>query len=161
MDSHLTKKIKKSICEVEGVQGAYDLILHNYGPDTYQGSVHVAVSDVMTADQIDEITRQIQKKIFAEFHILMVAVGIYSINTKNDHASMIRNDILKLLNEHTEVLQMHGFYINEKEKTMNFDVIIDFDAEDRHEVFRQITEEIQQKYPGYSINIIMDYDISD
>ena len=38
-DMELAKEIKKTIAGFAGVRGAYDLVLHNYGPDTWQGSV--------------------------------------------------------------------------------------------------------------------------
>lgn len=31
------------------VQEAYDLVLNNYGPDRYQGSVHIEVLDTLNA----------------------------------------------------------------------------------------------------------------
>ena len=52
-DSDLTKSIKETICETEGVYGAYDLILTNYGPDRLMGSVHIEVPDTWTAGKID------------------------------------------------------------------------------------------------------------
>ena len=43
VDPELSRKIKESICEVPGVYGAYDLSLHNYGPEDMHGSVHIEV----------------------------------------------------------------------------------------------------------------------
>ena len=45
VDPELFRKIKESICEVPGVYGAYDLSLHNYGPEDMHGSVHIEVDD--------------------------------------------------------------------------------------------------------------------
>ncbi|WP_342765305.1 cation diffusion facilitator family transporter [uncultured Methanobrevibacter sp.] len=45
VDPELSRKIKESICEVPGVYGAYDLSLHNYGPEDMHGSVHIEVDD--------------------------------------------------------------------------------------------------------------------
>ena len=55
VDSELSQKIKESICEVPEVYGAYDLSLHNYGPEDMQGSVHIEVDDDLTALEIIEI----------------------------------------------------------------------------------------------------------
>ena len=59
VDSELSRKIKESICELPEVYGAYDLSLHNYGPEEMQGSVHVEVDDSLTALEIHNLTRQI------------------------------------------------------------------------------------------------------
>ena len=69
VDSDLSKKIKRSISEVPGVYGAYDLSLHNYGPEDMQGSVHIEVDDTLTALDIHKLTRTIQNKIYSEFSI--------------------------------------------------------------------------------------------
>ena len=56
---------------------------------------------------------------------------------------------------------MHGFYIDEKEKSISFDIIIDFKIKNSEEVYKQIYDEIQNKYKDYKINITLDFDISD
>ena len=42
-DRELVSALKKTICEEENVLGAYDLILHSYGPEKIIGSVHVEI----------------------------------------------------------------------------------------------------------------------
>ena len=56
---------------------------------------------------------------------------------------------------------MHGFYINEKEKNISFDIIIDFKVNNRQEIYKKIDEEVQNKYKDYIIEITLDVDISD
>ena len=48
-DASFTKAIKATIASFPEVNGAYDLLLHAYGPDTYVGSVHIEIPDTMTA----------------------------------------------------------------------------------------------------------------
>ncbi len=160
VDSDLAKDIKKSICEFEDVSGAYDLVLHSYGPDRLMGSVHIEIPDYYTADKIDTLTRRIQKKIFDEHGVVITAVSIYSINTKDDAAHEIKNEVMNIVMEHEGLIQVHGFYLDMKEKTMTFDMIIDFNA-DREGVYNHILEEIKEKYPEYSVHIQLDSDISD
>lgn len=71
VDSELSRKIKDSICELPEVYGAYDLSLHNYGPEDMQGSVHVEVDDSLTALEIHNLTRKISIKIYEEFSIIL------------------------------------------------------------------------------------------
>ena len=56
---------------------------------------------------------------------------------------------------------MHGFYVDEQEKIISFDIIIDFVIKDREEVYKQIFDEVQEKYNDYKINITLDVDVSD
>ena len=58
-DARLIQDIKATVRSFPEVKGAYDLILHNYGPDTYNGSVHVEVEDTLTPDRLDELSRVI------------------------------------------------------------------------------------------------------
>ena len=124
------------------------------------GSVHIEIPDYYTADKIDTLTRRIQKKIFDEHGVVITAVSIYSINTKDDAAHEIKNEVMNIVMEHEGLIQVHGFYLDMKEKTMTFDMIIDFNA-DREGVYNHILEEIKEKYPEYSVHIQLDSDISD
>jgi cation diffusion facilitator family transporter len=156
VDSELSRKIKESICEIPEVYGAYDLSLHNYGPENMQGSVHVEVDDSLTALEIHNLTRQISFKIFKEFSIILT-VGIYARNEKfND----IREDLYEIASKYEEVIEIHGFIVYEDQNLVTFDIIVDFDAE-REKVKTKILDEIKQKHPQFTYIIIDDYDISD
>ena len=61
---------------------------------------------------------------------------------------------------HGWALQMHGFYVDTEAKRMRFDVVLSFDA-DVHEVLDHLYDELQNEYPGYSITITPDVDVSD
>ena len=155
-DSNLSRKIKESICEFPEVYGAYDLSLHNYGPDDIQGSVHVEVDDNLTTFEIHDLTRKISYKIFKEFSIILT-VGIYA---KNEKFSDVRNELYNIISKYEEVLEVHGFLGYEKEKLITFDIIVDFDA-DRDKIKDKILNEIKEKYPEFNYIMIDDYDVSD
>lgn len=156
VDSELSRKIKDSICELPEVYGAYDLSLHNYGPEEMQGSVHVEVDDSMTALEIHNLTRQISIKIYNEFSIILT-VGIYARNNKFDD---IRNDLYEIASKYEEIIEIHGFIVYETQNLITFDMIVDFDA-DREKVKSRILKEIEQKHPQYTYHVIDDYDVSD
>lgn len=160
-ESDLTKSIKASICEFEEVRGAYDLILNNYGPDTYMASVHVEVDSSLSAPKIDKLSRKISQKIFDEYQIIVAAVGIYAYDSKDPESQNILADIRTRLDKYEDVIQFHGFYINKEEMTISFDVVIDFSAKDRHSIYGAIVEEIKDAYPQYHIAITLDEDFSD
>ena len=156
VDSDLSKKIKTSICEIPEVYGAYDLNLHNYGPENMQGSIHVEIDDKLTAIEIHNLTREISLKIFKEFSIALT-VGIYARNNK---FSEIRNDLYDITSKYEEILEIHGFIVYEDKNLVTFDIIVDFDA-DRQKVKNNILNEIKSKHPQFKYIIIDDYDISD
>ena len=156
VDSELSKKIKASIREVPGVYGAYDLTLHNYGPEDMQGSVHVEIDDSLTALEIQKLSRTISLKIYKEFSIILT-IGIYA---HNDNYKNIRDDLYEIVHKYEEVLEVHGFIVYEDEKIITFDIIVDFDA-DREAVKEKILNEISTKHPEFKYHIIDDYDVSD
>jgi len=70
-------------------------------------------------------------------------------------------NVRKIVMDHEGVLQMHGFYLDEKLRSMSFDIIIAFDAPDRKGLFGHIEDEIAALYPEYQVHITMDLDLSD
>ena len=161
VEGEYTRNVKASAAAVPGVYGVYDIVLHNYGPDRYLGSLHIEVDDTVTADRIDQLTREINNKVFVETGVILTAVGIYSRNTSNDEQMRIRNEITKLVVEHDHVLQLHGFYIDEAKKRVTFDVVIDFEASDREGLFEHIKEDVRKVLPEYDVIVTLDSDISD
>ncbi|MBR2821143.1 MAG: cation transporter [Clostridiales bacterium] len=161
VEGEYTRNVKASAAAVPGVYGVYDIVLHNYGPDRYLGSLHIEVDDTVTADRIDQLTREINNKVFVETGVILTAVGIYSRNTSNDEQMRIRNEITKLVVEHDHVLQLHGFYIDEARKRVTFDVVIDFEASDREGLFEHIKEDVRKVLPEYDVIVALDSDISD
>lgn len=155
----LLSEIKQTICEDGCVFGAYDLILHCYGTDNYIGSVNVEIPDVMTADEIDTMERRIADKVYKKHGVILASIGIYSMNTTNDEIKKMRTDISHIVMSHDNVLQIHGFYVNLKEKSICFDIIIDYDSNDRDKMYSHIYNEIQSHYPDFSLKIDMDIDI--
>jgi len=159
IDSSISKAVKQTICEIEGVHGAYDLFIDNYGPDFYIASVHIEVDDTMTADRIDRLTRKIGEEVYKNHKIIMTGVSIYSRNTSDDKIAEIRSDITRMVMTGDKVLQMHGFYVDEEEKTIRFDLVVDYSADD--EFFTGLCKSVQEKYSDYKFFISKDYDISD
>ena len=159
VDKEYLAELRKTICEEPGVTGAFDLILHNYGPERYFGSVHVEVPSDMTAEEIDLMERRIAERVYQAHGVLLTGIGIYSLNTTDDTVKELRSGVTHLVMSHPEVLQMHGFFADAVAKTISFDIIIDYDVSDRGAVFEAIRNEVQEAYPEYSIHIVMDIDV--
>ena len=160
-ETELTISMKKKICEIDEVRGVYDLTLNNYGPDTYMASLHVEVDSKMSAVDIDHLSRKIFNLVFDEYQVIVSAVGIYAYNCDDPEAEKILTDLRGRLEKYPNAMQLHGFYLNKEEKTMSFDVVIDFEAKDRMAVYREIKREVRDAYPEYQVFVAMDEDISD
>ena len=156
----VSEAIKHLVCQNPEVKGAYDLIVNNYGPDRGIGSIHIEVSDEMTAKDIHPLTRKISAQVYKEFGIIMT-VGIYATNNSDPIINDIRNEIQKEVLEHENIKQIHGFYCDQESKTISFDVIVDFKDPDAPKLIKQIQENLNNKYPGYHFYIVEDKDFSD
>ena len=160
VDSELSAKLKDHICEYPNVQGAYDLVLHRYGPEHIIGSVHVELPDEMNAREIHSLTRNITEDIYLNYNIILT-VGIYASNTANGMFAEMKEKLSELTAEHPEILQMHGFYVDTEKMLVSFDLIIDFKADNKAEIRNRVIEKMKQLYPEYDFVVILDSDFSD
>ena len=158
-DKETTDRIRKLLTEDEKVRGAYDLLLHNYGPDKNLASVHLELPDTMTVREVDLLTRKLEKKVFRETGVILSGVGLYSYNTGNDEAARIQNNVQKMVLSHDWALQMHGFYVDVEAKEMTFDVVMSFDIKPA-DGLNILQTDIRRAYPQYRVSIAPDVDIS-
>ena len=158
-DKETTDQIKQLLTEEPVVQGAYDLIMYNYGPDKDLASVHLELPDTMTVREVDRLTRKLEAKVQRETGVILTGVGVYSYNTGNTEAARIQNDVRERVLAHDWAVQFHGFYVDVEAKEMAFDVVMSFDIAPREGV-EIICREIQQAYPDYRIVVAPDIDAS-
>ena len=160
-DAELARELKQTITSYPGISGAYDLVMHNYGPDAYNGSVHIEVPDTLSADDLDKLLRKITIDVYQKHNVILTAIGVYSLNTSDPEAAAARENVRKLVTENPHVLQMHGFYLDKAEKTLRFDIVVSFDAKDRRQVYREVCDRVQREYPDYTLQVAMDTDFSE
>ena len=159
-DVQLTKDIKQIISEEPQVRGVYDLLINDYGPNKHYASVHIELPDILTVDEVDRLTRKIEERVYHKTGVILTGVGVYSYNTKDEEAALIRNNVQKMVLTHDWALQLHGFYVSIAEKKMRFDVVLSFDiAQDQ--ALDTLTKEVQTSYPEYKVQITPDVDLTD
>ena len=152
------------------VRGTYDVVLDNFGPNEILGSVHIEVPDDMRARDIHALTRQISEGLTEKFGIL-ATVGIYAANTTGEFAPL-HADLDALAKSDPAILQMHGFYVDEKTSTIYFDLVIGFKADDDAirdiklissvmAIRDKIIAHLKEKYPDYTYNVVIDHDYED
>lgn len=160
-DLELVNGIKRTVKSFPGVEGVYDLVLNNYGPDAWNGSLHIEVPDTYTADKLDQIIREIQVKVHQEHQVIINAIGVYSINTKDPKVKEMQQKVKEIVLSHKNVNQLHGFYFNAEKKTMRFDIVISLNAKDRLNVFDEAISDVKKNFPGYTIQAFPDTDFAE
>ena len=158
-NKEITDEIKQILKSEPKVRGAYDLIIHNYGPNKYLASVHLELPDKMIAKEIDILSRKLSAKVYEKTGITLVGIGLYSYNTENNKMTDIQKYIEKKVLEYNWVVQIHGFYLDIETKEIYFDIVLNFDIKPK-EAINIIYNEISKTYPEYKIYIKPDIDAS-
>ena len=161
VDALFAKEIKETIASEAKVGGVYDLILHNYGPESFHGSVHIEVPGDMSADEIDKLIRKIQIHVYRKHGVILTAIGVYSSNQTDPEILAAKETVNRIVSKEPNVLQMHGFYLDTEEKTLRFDIVVGFGSKDRSGVYRKVCDEVQKAFPDYTLQIAMDTDFSE
>ncbi len=160
-DPELARSIKETVAGFPDVEGAYDLVLNNYGPDAWSGSIHIEVPDTYSAYQLDQLIRDIQTKVYRDHNVILTAVGVYSVNTKDLESIEARQKVTDIVLSHEFVRQIHGFYLIKERRSMRFDIVISFDAKDRKAVYDEAVADVQKAFPDYEIQASMDTDYAE
>ena len=151
VEGDLAREVRQTVLSFPGVSGVYDLILHSYGPEQHIGSVHIELPGDCTVQQLDALERSITETVYRQTGVTLTAVGVYA---KPDDASLsaqIFADIRAIAAAEPYVLQLHGFSADEDKKEIRFDVIIDYDAKNRREIFEDIVRRVRETYPEYTV----------
>ncbi len=157
-DKDITNNIKHDINSIDGVLGAYDLVLNSYGHNKNIGSIHISVKDTLTAKEIQEIERAISALMQQKYNTIMT-VGVYAEN--NDPKSLeIKKELNIILKDYKNVLQSHGFYLDEDKKFINFDLVISFDELEPFKIIDEVKKKMEDKFSEYKFHIQFDQDFS-
>lgn len=160
VDSSLAADIKRHICEYPQVDGAYDLILHRYGPERIIGSIHVEVADDLTARDIHSLSYRIREDVYINYGIILT-IGIYASNTADSLYAQMKSKLAEMIQDYPEILQMHGFYADAERMAVSFDLIIDFKSERKQQIKDEILKGMSETYPEYKFNAVLDSDFSE
>lgn len=159
-DQDYVNNIKKIVCSFPEVQGAYDLIINNYGAGKAIASVHIEVDDNLTARDIHHLSRNITEKVYTETGAV-ITVGIYAKNEANDEVKEIKKTVVDMIKGNKFIKQLHGFYVDDKKKLITFDLVFDFDCPKPADVILELQTTLKSKYPEYNYYIVQDTDYTD
>lgn len=159
-DSSLSAAIKTEVASHEGVLGAYDLMLHSYGPENMLGSVNIELDERITAREVYRICKQIQRDVKARFGVYLT-VSIYAINISSEETRAMREAVNAEIMKHEHVLSTHAFCVDSDSHVVTVDVVMDFKAPDPAALHNEITADLGEKFPGYEFRLHDESDYSD
>ena len=156
-DAEITRRIRETVNAVPGVLGAYDLVLHNYGPDSAIGSIHVEIDASLDAASIHHLTRAVQGAVLDRFRVFLT-VGVYAVDPARRAE---REKIAETARRHPGVLGVHGVFFDDAARSGSFDVVVDFTVRDRPALRDALLAELAPLFPGRSFAVNFDTNYSD
>lgn len=155
IDKNLAKSIYEYVENYNDIQQAHDLILNNYGPNRYIGSMNLTFLDTISIKEVSVVTAKLQNDILKEFGIYIV-FGLYIKNTKDKKVIKDEEKIRSIVLKFKEVEGVHAFYILYEQKFIRFDIVINYEVENSKDLVDRIKEEINKEYVDYEILINVD-----
>lgn len=152
-------RLKEKAMSFEGVNGVYDIIVNNYGPNVLIGSMHVSVPESATARQIHLLSRTMATELYKEFGVIMT-IGIYAIYTGDTPMAHLQNDVIRTVNSQKGVLQTHAFFFYEDRNLVTIDVVTDDSVRDENAFVQNINDLLLRSFPGYNFSIVIDHNYS-
>ena len=164
LGSHISRDfvndLKKEVLSFEPVMGVYDIIMNNYGPNTFIGSLHVNVPDTMTAREIHRLTRAISTRIYEKYGAI-VTVGIYAVSQDEEGDGLLQRDVIAFASSQPHVTQVHGYYHYEDTHVITLDVIPSDDVTDAKLFADNLSEALRNAFPPHKFSIVIDHNYSE
>lgn len=151
----LADKLYQVIRNTENIIAASDMILHNYGPDTWSGSVNVELDYKMTAGEIFQILHALQLKIMYEHSVLMV-FGIYAVDNDREDVKAIRKDIATFVEEQKKVKSFHAVYLEPHTDKIYCDLIVDYTLNNWDTLKKEFKDYMNKRYPHSEIGLTIE-----
>lgn len=151
----LVDKLYQIIRSTDGVIAASDMILHNYGPNIWSGSVNVEIEHKKTAGEIFKMLHALQLRILREHEVILV-FGIYAVDKDDKVVKSIRRDISSFVDEHEYVKSFHAVYLEPDTEKIYCDMIVDYRLIDWRALESEFTNYMKIRYPHSEIALTIE-----
>ena len=154
-DKELADNIYKLVRSNPLVLNAADMMLHNYGPDRYSGSVNIEMDHALTVEQIYAAIHALQLQIMHEFNIVMV-FGVYAVDRDHENVIEMRKYIGTFVKNTEHVNSFHALYIDPNNNDIYCDLVVDYDLQDWDGLRKEFTRYMNEKYPSQELQLVIE-----
>ena len=151
----LADKIYKEIHNTKEIINAADMMLHNYGPNTWSGSVNIEVDHDKTVGEIYQVIHKLQLKIMHEYKVVMV-FGIYAVDHDHEDVKTIRQDIDTFVLKNKYIKSIHAMYLDPQTNKIYCDFVVDYDLKEWNTLKEDFLEYMAKKYPNNEIELTIE-----
>ena len=154
VDGEMVRGIKDIVRNTEGVINCFDLILNDYGPDFYTGSINVEIEDNRSIGEMYPILHEAQTKIYNKYNVFLV-FGFYSVDVDDERYIKIKSLLQNYKDNERHIINYHGIVIDEKDKTIYCDITKDFDITGET-IIENVNRILKEEFSEYNIHVNID-----
>lgn len=154
-EHELAAKIYNEINTTDGIIGAADMMLHNYGPDAYSGSVNIEIDHNKTIGEAYQFIHELQLRIMHEYNVVMV-FGIYAVDNDHEYIKELRRTIGKFVSSTEHVKSFHAVYLEPGTDRIYCDLIVDYDLKDWDKLGSEFKAYMKDFYPDKQIELTIE-----
>ena len=149
-DKALVENLKDMLLKEEAVQGVHDLIIHEYGPGKFIGSVHAEVLDTTNIidihEKIDNLEMQIKEELGVE-----IVIHMDPISSNQERIGELYQLAIKEANKISDSFEISNFRITEagKRVTLIFDIIPLKSSKDKGKFISKFKKRLEQVNPDF------------
>ena len=92
---------------------------------------------------------------------IILTIGVYAVATGTNRRAELQGKVIQTLAEHKEIIQVHGFYLSEKENLLSVDVVPDVTVHDYEALISKLRDEIKPLVPDMDVAIVVDHNYSE
>ena len=139
--SELYQKITDMVESYEGIVGAHDLIVHNYGPNPSMATIHAEVPNDVSIEASHEIIDRIERDAKKELNILLV-IHMDPVEMRDEEVLELRDKTSHIVHALDPELHFHDFRVlkENEQKNLIFDLVVpdSYTEKDANRVMHQL-----------------------
>ena len=139
--SELYQKITDMVESYEGIVGAHDLIVHNYGPTRSMATIHAEVPNDVSIEASHEIIDRIERDAKKELNILLV-IHMDPVEMRDEEVLELRDKTSHIVHALDPELHFHDFRVlkENEQKNLIFDLVVpdSYTEKDANRVMHQL-----------------------
>ena len=139
--AELYQKITDMVESYEGIVGAHDLIVHNYGPNRSMATIHAEVPNDVSIEASHEIIDRIERDAKKELNILLV-IHMDPVEMRDEEVLELRDKTSHIVHALDPELHFHDFRVlkENEQKNLIFDLVVpdSYTEKDANRVMHQL-----------------------
>ena len=154
-ETELARRLYRRIRETEGIESAADMMLHNYGPDAWSGSVNVEMDHGLTVGEVYRILHALQLAIMHEEKVTMV-FGVYAVDNDHEESKRVREAVLEYVRQQEHVKSFHAIYLEPGTNRIYCDLIVGYGLKDWDALREDFTAYMKDRFPANEIALTIE-----